>query len=239
MNSTATIPSKSRAARGFTLVEIMVVTAVVAVVVGGTIALVRQALQTNAYDTGRIQVNNDMLKLTDGLATDAVYSNYFIIYPNFSTRSITSGSGSSAVTADDIVTQGFSGDMVVLVTVSTNVTTGATTPTNIVGYYRDSSVSTTAGPVRRFSFPVTTTLFPGVTLSSTPIYVLLNATNGAPIGSDATNPVVIPLALGENSGDLFFNYGKNSIMLKSQIEEPGNLYQGAQSTYNFTVSPRG
>jgi len=219
-----------RSARGFTLVEILVVTTIVSLVVGGTISLVRHAIQTNAYDAGRVQVNNDMLKLTDSMATDAVYSNYFIIYPNFSTRSVTSGSGSSAVTADDMVTDGSSGDMCVLVTVSTNAATGQTTPTNIVGYFRDTSVSS-PGPVRRFSFSV------GSATSSTAIYTLLNAS--VPVGTEETYQVVIPLALGESTGDLFYNYFNRSVMLKSQIEEPGNLYQGAQSTYNFTVAPRG
>ena len=219
-----------RGSRGFTLVEVMVVTAIVGLAVAGTISLVRHAIETNAYDAGRVQVNNDMLKLTNGMATDAVYANYFIIYPNFSTRSVTSGSGSSAVTADDEVTDGSSGDMVVLVSVTTNVTTGVTAATQLVGYYRDSSQSTVAGPVRRFSVSISPA-------SSSPIYQLLNTY--APVGSDSSNPIVIPLALGEANGTLFYNYFNRSIMLKSQIEEPGNLYQGAQCTYNFTVSPRG
>src|ERR1017187_8075577 len=102
-----------RSDRGFTLVEIIVVTAIVALVVAGTISLVRHAIQTNAYDAGRIQVNNDMLKLTDVMATDAVYANYFIVYPSFSNRTVSSGSGTSVVTADNVMTTGYSGDMVV------------------------------------------------------------------------------------------------------------------------------
>jgi len=216
--------------RGFTLVEILIVTTIVSFVVGGTILLVRHAIETNAYDTGRIQVTNDMMKLTASMATDAVYSNYFIIYPSFSLRSVTSGSGSSAVTADNAVTDGSSGDMVVLVTATTNATTGTTAATGLVGYYRDSSASTTAGPVRRFSVTLSSP-------SSAAIYTLLNTY--VPVGSDSSNPIVIPLALGESNGSLFYNYFNRSIMLKSQIEEAGNLYQQAQSTYNFTVAPRG
>jgi len=204
-----------RARRGFTLVEVLIATTLTGFVVAGSVVLVRQALNTNYYDAGRLQVNNDMLRLTRGMATDAVYSNYFILYDGFYTR--------------NILSDGQTGDMVVFVTQTTNITTGAATIASVVGYFRDAQAGvTTPGPVRRFI------VTPNVAAAGTVITSLLPVTTLAP-----TFPEVIPLAVGLGTQDLFYDYSHKAIMMKSQIQESGNLNLKAQSTYNFTVWPRG
>ncbi len=213
--------------RGFTLVEIMISATIVGVVVSIAVLIVFQALQTYYYDVGRVEVNQDMRKLTRDMTTNAVFSNYFLIYPNFATRSISTGTGSAATTIDYTMPPGSSGDMVLFITDSVDSTSGVTQVSNIVGYYRDGTTNT-AGPVRTFTVAVA----PGT--SNANIYSLLPA-----VSTQSTNGQVIPLALDYGSYSLFYNYFGRSVMIKSEVLEPGANNRKATSTYNFTVTPRG
>jgi prepilin-type N-terminal cleavage/methylation domain-containing protein len=222
---------KARKAAGFTLVEIMVSVTIVGVVVGMAILIVFQALSTYYYDVGRVEVNQDMRKLTRDMTTNAVFSNYFLIYPNFATRTISTGSGSAATTVDDLMGDGQSGDMVLFVTDNTDSSTGVQLISRIVGYYRDGTTSV-AGPVRQFliNVPVTST-------QTQTVYSILNTYQ--PTSNQSTNTTVIPLAQDIGTGLLFYNFYNHSVMLKSDVLEPGTISRYATSTYNFTVSPRG
>jgi prepilin-type N-terminal cleavage/methylation domain-containing protein len=216
---------------GFTLVEIMISTAIVGVVVGCAVLLVFQSLSSYYYDVGRIEVNQDMRKLTRDMTTTAVFSNYFLIYPNFSTRTLTTGVGSAATTVDDTVAQGSSGDMVVFVTDVTDSSTGITSISKVVGYYRDATTST-PGPVRTFTINVT-----GTYTTCTLMYQIIGTAQ--PTGNQTLNLQVIPLANDISGGYLFYNFFGTSVMVKSQVLENGAENKQATSTYNFTVSPRG
>jgi prepilin-type N-terminal cleavage/methylation domain-containing protein len=242
--------SPRRSRRGFTLVEIMIAMAILGFVVMGTVKLLTQALRTYYYDSGRLRVNRDIRTFTQDMDTDAAYSNYFLIFPNFSTRS----SGSPAV--DAYVADGQSGDFLLLVTITACTTdntpvsglvAGHNYVTKLVGYYRDATTTTT-GPVRRF---ITTVSYADLTTSAytspgPPMATLLNAV--MPTSNQGTNAVVVQiaegLAAGSSTTGLFYDFQDKSIMVRGQIIETDNgtindTNRKAVNTYNFTVSPRG
>jgi Tfp pilus assembly protein PilW len=230
--------------RAFTLVEILVSVTIVGFVVLGTCGLLIQTLRTYYYDGARLRINKDIRTFTQSMDTDAAYANYFLIFPNFTSRTKNSGAN------DYILADGASGDFMVLVTANTNVATGKSYITQIVGYYRDAT-GTALGPVRRFSVAI-----PSVdptTLGTAPISSLLNTY--MPTTNQSTNPVVIQLADGlalgidPNTGlttnGLFYDFYDHSAMVRGEIIESssGNVNdtvnRRAVNTYNFTVSPRG
>lgn len=231
--------------RGFTLVEIMVSVTIVGLVIVGAIGLVVQTLKTYYYDSARIRINRDIRTFTQDMDTDAAYSNYFLIFPNFTSRTQNSGAN------DYILADGESGDFLLLVSTTTNAATGTSYITKFIGYYRDAS-GTAAGPVRKFTVSI-----PNVnpaTLGATPIATLLNTY--MPTANQSTNPIVIQLAdglalgidptTGSTTNGLFYDFYDHSAMVRGQIIETmsGNANdtsanRRAVNTYNFTVSPRG
>jgi type II secretory pathway pseudopilin PulG len=216
---------------GFTLVEILVASSLMLMALGGILGLVVQTLRTFYYDRDRIAINRDIRTFTQDMATDAAYANYFMIFPSFAATDRSSGSGASA--KDSNVQDGLSGDFLVLVNQTVDATTGKSLVTGLVGYYRDGT-TTSDGPVRRVSASV-----PSVdptTLGSAPISSLLNTY--MPATGSGSNFVVIQLAQGLASGNLFYNFQNRSIMVRGQIQENGGN-RNAVNTYNFTVSPRG
>jgi len=217
------------ASRGFTLVEILVAMTILGVVSIGVIRFTIHALNIFHYDTGRIKVNKDIRSFTQELTTTAVFSNYFRIYPNFTTRSVTTG----GVTSDASVNDGQSGDFLLLVFSDTDVATGKNTLSRLVGYYRDPTVAGGTGPVRKFDV----TLKAGVDPAATPLYQVLNTY--VPASTAHTNGIVLELAQGLSDGTLFHNFYDRSVMVRGQIIEQGDQLRRAVNTYNFTVSPRG
>jgi prepilin-type N-terminal cleavage/methylation domain-containing protein len=226
-----------RVARGFTLVEMMVAMTIVGIVSAGAIRFLIHGLNIYAYDSGRLRINKDIRSFTDEMTTNCVYSNYFRIYPNFSTRSTTSAS----VTTDAALHDGQSGDFLVLVFADTDPATGRTTVNRLVGYYRDPddpASATSTGPVRKFDKVISPAVDPAVT----PIYTILN--DNVANSTAHTNPAVLQLAQGLANGTLFYDYYDRSVMVKGQIIETmsgthGDVNRRAINTYNFTVSPRG
>jgi len=229
-------------AHGFTMTELMIALTVLGLTMAGVVTFTYQALNTYAYDGGRLLVNHDMRKFTGDMATDAVYSNYFRIYPNFATRSTTV----SGVTTDAAVRDGQSGDFLVLAFTDTDVS-GQTTVNQLIGYYRDPAdpahPDTSMGPVRRFDVLVSPHVIIGSTSNtgaSPPVYTMYDLLDlYVPTSTAHTNPRVIQLAQGLSNGTLFYDFYDRSIMIKGQIQEQGNLVKKAVNTYNFTVSPRG
>jgi len=223
-------------AAAFTLAELIIASTLLGLVTIGAIALTRQVLYVYAYDTGRVLVNQDIRSFTQHMDTDAAYANYFMIFPDFSTRV---ASGKDANVADSN-----SGDFLVLVTTVTCVQNdvpvagliaGKNYITNLIGYYRDATTST-SGPVRRFT--VTIPYVDPTALGAAPLSSLLNTY--MPVANASTNPVIIQLAQGLANGTLFYDFQDHSIMVRGQIIESGG--QGnrkAVSTYNFAISPRG
>ena len=231
-----------RQSRGLTLVEIMVSMTIMGLASVGIFGFLIQGLKIYQYDSGRIKVNKDIRTFTQEMTTNAVYSNYFRLYQNFTTRSVTNGGATTDATLND----GASGDFLLLVFADTDPTTGKTTINRLIGYYRDPddpSVATSTGPVRKFDKVISPAVDPAVT----PIYSILNT--NVPTSTAHTNPIVLQLAQalaggakpdGTVTSGLFYNYYDRSVMVKGQIiEDTGMQYRRAINTYNFTVSPRG
>jgi prepilin-type N-terminal cleavage/methylation domain-containing protein len=210
-----------RRPRGFTLVELLVTIGLIGLVTVGLLRFTIQALNVYYYDSGRLLVNKDVRTFTTDLASDAVASNYFRIYPDYQTRTTP-------------VTDGYSGEFLVLIFTDSIVSTGATTITRLIGYYRDPvdlTDPTSLGPVRKFDVSIATAD------QSKDLPALL--TQYAPTSAAHSNPVVIQLAQGLSDGNLFYDYYDRSVMIRGQIVERGNQVRSAINTYNFTVSPRG
>lgn len=224
--------SPSRSRRGFTLVEVLIAMTILGLVSAGAFRFTIHALNIFHYDAGRIKVNRDIRSFTQQMTTNAVYSSYFRIFPSFTQRSVTSG----GITSDAAVSDGQSGDFLLLVFSDTDVSSGKTLISRIVGYYRDPenpSVATSTGPVRKFDRRIS----PAIDAAGTPLYQILDTY--IPVGTAHTNPVVLQLAKGLSNGSLFYDFYDRSVMVRGQIIEQGNVMRRAVNTYNFTVSPRG
>lgn len=219
--------------RGFSIVEMMTAVGILGIVSALVLNTYLQAVNIYSYDAGKIRVNRDIRAFTAEMTSNATYANYFLIYPNFDTRTKTvqvtdpdTGAVTNAV-VDAAVNDGQSGDMLVLVFKDDEDDTRVS---RLVGYYRAPSTagdSTSEGPVRCFdvSFSPSTnaavnTLIPAVSTRN-------------------TNPEVIELSRGLANGMLFYNLYDRSVMVKGQIIHRGSLTKRATNTYNFTVSPRG
>jgi len=236
-------PCSSSRTRGFTMTELMIAFTILGLTMAGVVTFTYQALNTYSYDSGRLLVNHDMRKFTGDMATDAVYSNYFRIYPNFTHRTDTV----AGVTTDAAVRDGQSGDFLVLVFTdpATETANGQITVNRLVGYYRDPDATTNMGPVRRFD--TGSQINPAVIIGTTtntgaspPVYTMYDLLNVYALTTHAhTNTQVIQLAQGLSNGTLFYDFYDRSIMIKAQVQEQGNLVKKAVNTYNFTVSPRG
>lgn len=222
------------------MTEMMVALVVLGLTMAGVVAFTFQGLNVFAYDSGRLLLNHDMRKFTGDMVTDSVYSNYFRIYPNFATRSTTT----SGVTTDAYVRDGQTGDFLVLVFAEVNASS-ASAPTlisELIGYYRDPAANG-VGPVRKFDVLVNPGAVIGAvtnTAANPPVYTMYDLLNAyAPVANAHTNNIVIQLAQGLASGNLFYDFYDRSIMIRGQINEQGNMIRNAVNTYNFTVSPRG
>jgi prepilin-type N-terminal cleavage/methylation domain-containing protein len=216
-------PKSQRSARGYTLVEILVALTLMGAITAGVLSFIFQAMRIYVYDGGRLMVNKDMRTFTSSLASDAVASNYFRIYPDFQTRTA-------------FMTDGTSGDFLILAYTNTTASTGAFYITQLVGYYRDVPASATdpaaLGPVRRFSVTIAT----ADQAKDLPTLIA----QYVPTSASSNNPIVIQLAQGLSDGSLFYDYRDRSVMVRGQIVDYGSAgARAAINTYNFTVSPRG
>jgi prepilin-type N-terminal cleavage/methylation domain-containing protein len=219
--------SPPRSNRGFTLVEILISMTIMGLASVGIFKLLIYGQSIYYYDAGRVKVNEDIRSFTGEMTTNAVYSNYGRILPNFTTRS--SGSQNA------FVADGQSGDFLLLVFCDTE-SDGKTKVNRLIGYYRtpsNTSDPASTGPVRKFDKVIS----PSIDPAATPIYDILNTY--VPTSTANTNPVVLQLAQGLSNGNLFYNFKDRSVIIRGQIVEQGNLRRRAVNTYNFTVSPRG
>lgn len=236
-------------ARGFTLVETLMAVTVMGLAAVGIVAFLGTGLKMYYADRARLMINKDIRTFTAKLDSDAVTANFFCIYPDFNTRSTTSG----GTTTDAALADGQVGDFLVLVyTDPSSTNQGISMVTRLVGYYREvtSSVTTTdpetgqavtrnSGPVRRFDIDLSAS---PVNIKSVPFYTLVG---NAVTGSISSYPIVEQLAQDQQSSGtprLFYNFANRSVMINAQIAESlterGTTSQTG-NTYNFTVSPRG
>ncbi len=226
--------------RGFTLVEMLIATSIMALVSVGILRVFVQALNVYYYDTGKILVNKDIRKFTGEMTENATYSNYFRIFPAYTNLSRTVDTyvnpadpdqGYTTAIADTSVNDGQSGDCLVLVYKDP---ADDRKIARIIAYFRAPTVPTdptSTGPVRKMDLAIT----PSSTL---PVFQLIPE-----ISDPAIYPEVVELSRGLANGKLFYNFYDKSIIVKGEIIHRGGMINSrnasATNTYNFTVSPRG
>lgn len=222
--------------RAFTLVEIMVATAIAGLAVIGTTRFFIMALNTYSYETGKLLVNRDIRTFTAEMTENATYANYFRIYPSYSnlTRTVSTlinafdpDQGYTTAITGNSVNDGVSGDCLVLVYKdSANDRKIA----RLIIYFRspdNPSDANSTGPVRRIDLPITPS-------SLLPVDQLIPT-----ISNPAIYPEVVQISRGLSNGKLFYNFYDRSIIVKGEIIHSGSQIRRATNTYNFTVSPRG
>ncbi len=224
------------------MLEIMLAVTIMGFATIGIVAFMRQALMMYYADRAEQMINRDIRSFTNKIEVDAVTSNYFCIYPNFSTLTVTV----NGVVSDAFVTDGQVGDFLVLVyTDPAQATTGTSMITDLVGYYREVTNTTlNNGPVHRFAIHLPTP----VDAKSAPMYSILGT---YVTGSISSYPIIEQLAQGLESATvtqtvptppLFYNRLNRCVMISAQISESlteKGITTQTGNTYNFTVSPRG
>lgn len=219
--------------KAFTLAEVLIAAGICGVVTVLVLNTYLQAVNIYSYDSGKLRVNRDIRVFTGAMTANATYANYFLIYPDFDTRTKTvevtdPDTGTVVQTVvDAAVNDGQSGDMLVLVFKDDEDDTKVN---RLMGYYRapaTSGDSTSEGPVRFFDVRFS----PSTNAAVNTLLPSLSTRN--------TNPEVIELSKGMANGMLFYNLYDRSVMVKGQIIHRGSLTKRATNTYNFTVSPRG
>lgn len=231
--------------RGFTLVEMLIATSVMAIVSVGMLRVFVQALNVYSYDTGKLLVNKDIRKFTAEMTENATYSNYFRIFPSHTnlTRTVDTyivptdpDEGYVQAIADTTVNTGESGDCLVLVYKNKDDDRNIE---QLLIYFRvpgpnDAAGNPTPGPVRFAKVPVDP-LSGGL-----PIWQLIPSPPSKLVGMSS---VVVELSNGLADGKLFYNFFDKSIIVKGAILHRGGMVNTrnatATNTYNFTVSPRG
>jgi Tfp pilus assembly protein PilW len=237
--------------KAFTLVEVLVAAMLTLVVVFSATAITLQFLKTYQYEEYRITTNHDIRRFTEQMTDDAAHANCFFIYPNFS--SITAGMTSTS--ADPAITQGSEGDYLVLVTTGYNQVTGATTVTNVVGYYRvvPTGSTTNIGAVYRYSFDYSAapiawtspffTWLVGQGIVST-IQGVNNDIPSSATAASSTHKLFEASVIGDPAsgltGQLFYDFLVTGIMVKARIEDQSNPnLVKVIDTYNLTIAPHG
>jgi type II secretory pathway pseudopilin PulG len=235
---------------GFTLAETLIALTIMLMALACTLTLFTRELKSYFYDSHRLQLNRDIRKFTQDMATDVAASSYFMIFTDFQTR--LNG------TFDGNLPSGNSGDFLVLVSnaicvpdASNNPSVngvayaGLTVGTNyvyqMIGYYRDvpsPNSNNATGPVRRVLYKFSTPIDPTAHAPAPINYLLSLAMPTANQSNQSTNPVVVQLAQGLAAGTLFYNVQQGAALVRAQIQENGNN-SNAVNTYTFTVAPRG
>ena len=216
----------TRTRKGFTIVELMIALVITGIILGGLLSFNIQLIKGGMFSQNKNQINHDIRKVTNDMGEVAKESNYFIIYPSFS-----SGDRNDS---DDRLVSDESGDFILFVQTSSSfVSFGVHPVERIIGYYRNSSSTdelANVGPVMRFEKSFITPV--DVTSDSTPLESLI------PSAATAGAEEILELSKGTANGKLFYNFGNKSVMVNGQIYH-GNKTQRVTDTYNFTVSPRG
>jgi len=217
-----------RTSAAFTYAELLMATFVMGLVVATAVGFLLFSLRVYGFDSGRMQVNRDVRKITQRMMTDTAYASAADIFADYATR------GTNHVTA--AIGAGAAGNMLVLTYCDSSPTTGFVTVNKLIAYYLVPSGSPAyTGPIRRFE----TVINPAVQL--TDIYALCDLLDDHLPSQAGANPTIVQLAKGNaGTNQLFYNYMDRSVMVKAKIYQVGSvLHQGVISTYNFTISPRG
>lgn len=224
--------------RGFTLVEMVVVLAIMGLAMTGIAKLLVDLAESSFITAEKLEINADIRQFTLEMADNARAANAVLIYKSF-----------KPVDRNEEVDQlrmGNSGDFMLLVFKQPYPTFRDDDHiTRLVGYFREADPNNpnSEGPVRRFDLN-----YHNPSLGTTP------PGSAGPYPNARLNPVenlishlsfsgsnyatVVQLSRGLANGQLFFNYLDDAVMIKAEIIH-GNVAKRITDTYNYTVSPKG
>ncbi len=203
--------------RGFTLVEVLVSSAILTLVVIGALSGYLYGLNTYSYDLGRSFVNRDYRNFMNDMSSTVTYCNQIRTYTAFNDR-----------TAHVDTNGNFSGNLVLCI-YETLQTDGTNNITRIVGYYQGTDGAKT--PIR--SFTVNTNVD-----AHTDVLTLIPATSAM---NSSSHPIEYPDCVGLNPGAKVFRDFMNNgtgVMVHAQLRNPGSLMKKATNSIHFTVVRR-
>ncbi len=229
MNTTFTFRRTAR--HGFTLMEIMIASALGLLVLGAMVGFLRQSLRVYYSDRLQLQLNADGRKIRSMIETDSIGATFFCLYDDFATASRAT-SDSNVLTADGSVGH-------CLVLFFTHPDTAADNKARldrVVTYYREITNTTeNSGPVHRKAVDIPSGT--AVYVETDKLYTILR--DYLPASGLSSNPILVQVAPGvQATPRLFYKFSNNSVMIQTQILEEGNN-QRVRNIFNFTVSPRG
>ncbi len=219
---------KARCKRGFSLVEMITVMAIVGFLSIGLYQFTANTSMALFKNTEKLKINKDVRWFTSELASVARAANAFYIYRSFK--------GTDRDSSEDRQRDGATGDMMVLIFQSPFPTVDDPDyVTRLVCFYRepDPEDPDGRGPV----FEVDLAYTPGTVLASAnpPETLIENASNNT---AKWKKREVLQLSRGLADGKLFYNFRDRAVVVKGEIIH-GNDAKRVTDTYNFTISPRG
>lgn len=235
MNTSLHKPSRSRTG-GFTLVEIIITTAILGVVMTMALIFFIQSSKSAYINEKKNLINNDIRKLTAEMSNLARQANYVILYSSFEDDERDS--------ATDRLLDGKSGDFIILGfqdEPDLDAPIFAPRPTNrIVGFFRspeDPDDPSSTGPVKKFD----TDEMGGISPPANPLNPptpedLIPAFDELTDNPDAFEEIV-ELSEGLANERLFYNFGDETIMINGKIIH-GSDAKRVTDTYNMTISTR-
>ncbi|TVP75496.1 MAG: type II secretion system protein [Puniceicoccaceae bacterium] len=213
---------KTKKSRGFTLTEIMFVSAILGLVSIVLVGFIRQTGESMNWATNKTLVVRDVRNFTTRITNEAFAANIGVVYSGFALNERNE--------VGKRLESGQSGDCLVLVHRAPLPQLGDPMHyTKLVIYFRQPD-SDGVSPVYRAEVEFTT---PQPTASIT-LEALL-ASNFPTIPTNA--PVVLELSRGLASGNLFHNLG-GSFLINGEILH-GKKAREVTNTYNLTISTRG
>jgi prepilin-type N-terminal cleavage/methylation domain-containing protein len=202
---------------GFTLTEIMVVTAILGLAMAGATALFLTSLKYYYHNRDKLQADRDLRSVTDHLAKAGTGASFFRVYTSFTDRTLVPNlnTGDFIVFAYTDPTTNPAGDLV----------------NRIVCFYQENAASGRS-PVRMYDSDTdgSSTLASSPTAYSTAILP-----DPSTISSNKQ--------LAENFQDittpLFYNANDRTVMVNARVFYQGTLRPNVSNTYNFAITPRG
>lgn len=227
---------------GFTLLEIMIVTAILGLISMMTLGFFTESIRTTFTNEQKNLINRDIRRLTAELSESAREANFAILYRSFALE--------DRDEVGDRLLSGNPGDFLVFgfqdepdLSVSINA------PQQIVrltGYYRapaNPGNASSLGPVRKFDTDLDfdyaadgeALLSPEDPLNPPSPEEILETLY--PQATLSTNPEVVVMSEGLADNRLFYNFGRGTIMVNGKIIH-GVEAKRVTDTYNFTIATR-
>ena len=224
---------------GFSLVELMVAVAIMAVVSIGICQFTLATARTLFDSSAKLQINKDIRHFTGELSVSGRTARAFYLYPSFPEG--------SALTLSQRRSAGQSGDLAIFMATEPEPIDEALPDavqefyvTRLVAYARVPDEGSQMGPVIRYerTYPHDPENGVYAPRTSASTFSIESMINDMLTSASTTRREVLQLSRGLADERLFFNYREHSLIVNGEILH-GNDTRRVTNTYNFTVTPRG